>query len=136
MALKYAGAKPASVTQVCQRAGTQKNYGGTSPAGICAAAKSYGKTPHVGGGWASLRAAIAQGKPAIVHINTTPLSNKPYKYNGGHYILVTGPGDRLEGQHHPGHLQRSGLVSRPCHPLQRLQFEKAWSEKGRWMMHL
>jgi uncharacterized protein YvpB len=136
MALKYAGAKPASLTQVCQRAGTHKDYSGTSPAGISAAAKSYGKTPHVSSGWASLRAAIAQGKPAIVHINTTPLSNKPYKYDGGHYILVTGLVTDSKGNITQVICNDPGSYRGHAIHYSASQFEKAWSEKGRWMMHL
>jgi len=90
MVMTAEGRPPPSVLQVGLRAGTQRSSAGTSHEGLIHAARSYGFTPHTGSGWNELARALSSGHPVVAHVDTTSLHNRPYRYAGGHYVVITG----------------------------------------------
>jgi len=130
--------KPApSVLQVALRAGTQRSSAGTDHAGLLRAVRSYGFPGVTGSGWNALNRTLAAGHPVVAHVNTASLSNRPYHYAGGHYVVITG----LE------HDSRGRITHVVCNdPATSFaskgkgirysfrEFERAWSAKGSWFL--
>jgi hypothetical protein len=139
MVMAAEGKAPPSVLQVCLRAGTQRSPAGTSHDGLIRAARSYGFSPRTGFGWNALAQKLAQGHPVVAHIDTAPLSNRPYGYAGGHYVVITGFVRNSAGRitHVVCNDPATSYASRGQgirYPVG--EFERAWAAKSRWFLSM
>lgn len=137
MVMAAEGRPAPSVLQVALRAGTQKSNAGTSHEGLIRAARSYGFTPHPGAGWDALSRSLSSGHPVVAHVNTAYLSNRPYRYAGGHYVTVTGlvrdGGGRIT--HVICNDPATSYASRGQGVRYSVgDFSRAWGDKGRWLL--
>lgn len=137
MVMAAEGRAPPSVLQVALRAGTQRSSAGTSHDGLISAARSYGFTPRTGFGWNALAQSLAMGHPVVAHVTTGPLSNRPYGYAGGHYVVVTGLARDANGR--ITHVVCNDPATSYASKGQGIRysvadFERAWSAKSRWFL--
>lgn len=137
MVMAAEGRAAPSVLQVAQRAGTQRSNAGTSHEGLIRAARSYRFTPHAASGWDALSRSLSSGHPVVAHVNTAQLSNRPYRYAGGHYVTVTGL--VRDGSGRVTHVVCNDPATSYASRGQGIRysvsdFSRAWSDKGRWLL--
>ena len=139
MVMAAEGRPAPSVLQVAHRAGTLKSSAGTSHDGLARAARSYGFSPHAAAGWDALARSLASGHPVVAHVNTAHLSNRPYRYAGGHYVAVTGLVRDSSGRitHVVCNDPATSYASRGQGIRYSVgDFSRAWGDKGRWILGL
>ncbi|MBL8923784.1 MAG: C39 family peptidase [Myxococcaceae bacterium] len=139
MVMAAEGRPAPSVLQVALRAGTQKSNAGTSHEGLIRAARSYGFAALPGTGWDALSRSLSSGHPVVAHVNTAFLSNRPYRYAGGHYVTVTGL--VRDGNGRITHVICNDPATSYASRGQGVRysvgdFSRAWAEKGRWLLGL
>lgn len=139
MVMAAEGKPPSSVLQVCLRAGTQRSSAGTSHDGLIGAARSYGFSPRAGFGWNALAQKLAQGHPVVAHLTAGPLSNRPYGYAGGHYVVITGLVRSSAGR--VTHVVCNDPATSYASKGQGIrysvaEFERAWAAKSRWFLSM
>jgi hypothetical protein len=139
MVMAAEGRAAPGVLQVALRAGTQKSNAGTSHDGLVRAARSYGFSPRPDAGWDALSRSLAAGHPVVAHVNTAHLSNRPYGYAGGHYVVVTGL--VRDGSGRITHVVCNDPATSYASRGQGVRysvsdFSRAWADKGRWLLGL
>ncbi|MFZ5439229.1 MAG: peptidoglycan-binding protein [Myxococcota bacterium] len=137
MVMAAEGKAPPSVLQVALRAGTQRSSAGTDHPGLVRALRSYGFPGHTGNGWNALARSLAAGHPVVAHVDTTSLRNRPYRYAGGHYVVITGLERDARGR-------ITGVICNdPATSFASKgkgiryavsDFERAWGAKSRWFL--
>lgn len=113
--------------------------GGHQPRGLIRAARSYGFTPRTGSGWTELARSLQSGHPVVAHVDTTPLRNRPYGYQGGHYVVITGLVRGADGR--VTHVICNDPATSYASRGQGIRysfadFERAWAAKNKWFVGL